>query len=187
VAVFEPASGGKRGCGRQFCPVCDQEMNHRDERKWFESSSGWGQIFLRDFGHGRFGAADLDYLLERRGIGPSGKPLVMLFEHKEPRAKLEFSQRTILRRLAVVIHTTVLAGELDPQSGVFTVRGHIGGKKSWPRETFFDGEQVIERMLPRESDQAKESWTVGGQDALFRWIDARLGFTPDDRRWRGDS
>jgi hypothetical protein len=162
-------------------------MNHRDHRKPWESSSGWGQIFLRDFGHGRFGGADLDYLLERRGIGPSGRPLMMLFEHKEPRAKIEFSQRTILRRLARVIHVAVLAGELDPQSGVFTVRGHIDRRPAGRRETFFDGEQEIERMLPRESDLAKESWTVAGQDALFRWIDTRLGFTPDDRRWRGDS
>lgn len=187
MALFEPASDGRPGCGRQFCLVCREEMNHRDHRKMHESSSGWGQIFLRDFGHGRFGAADLDYVLERRGIGPSGRPLIMLFEHKEPRAKLEFSQRTILRRLAIVIHAAVLAGELDPQSGVFTVRGHIDGRTTGHRMTYFDGEQVIERMLPRESDLAKETWTVGGQDALFRWIDERLGFTPDDRRWRADS
>lgn len=185
MPLFDPPTNG---CpSRQHCPGCAEEMIHRDHRKRWESSSGFGQIFLRDYGHGRFGAADADLVVERRADGPGGLPLLMVFEHKEPMAKIEFSQRTILRRVAIVVHDAILGHRLDPQSGVFTIRGRIGARTTGYRETYFDGPQVIERMLPRLSDLANESWTVNGQDALFRWIDARMGFTPEGRKWRSDA
>jgi len=161
-------------------------MNHRDHRKRYESSSGFGQIFWRDFGRGAFGAADIDLVVER-AAGPLGRRLVMFFEHKEPGAPINFSQRTILQCIAALIHMAMESGLLDPSSGVYTIRGHIDGRTGGHRETYFDGPQMIERIGPMPLSRAVESWVVGGQDALFRWIDERLGFTPSDRRWRGDS
>jgi hypothetical protein len=159
-------------------------MNHRDHRKPWESSSGFGQIFWRDFGRGAFGAADIDLVIERAAHPLLGRRLVMIFEHKEPVAEIKFSQRSILQCLAAVIDLAVTGGMLDPASGVYTIRGHIAGRTSGHRETYFDGPQVIERMALRPSAHPVESWTVEGQDALFRWIDRRLGFTPKARRWR---
>lgn len=168
---------------RQWCPGCQEEMNHRDHRKLFESSSGFGQIMWRDFGRGRFGFADLDLVLQT-DWGQSGLPLAMLFEHKETDAKLGPSQRAILRTLAIAVHAAVVGHLFDRHSGVYVVRGHIAGRTSGRRETYMDGPQVIERMLPRLRDEATESWTVNGQDDFFRWIDERLGYTPEGRRWR---
>lgn len=181
MVAFEPATNG---CPRQRCAACDEEMNHRDHRKWYESSSGFGQIVWRDFGRGVFGAADVDLVVERGASALLGRRLLMLFEHKEPDAPIKFSQRTILQCLAAVIDLAASGGLLDPASGVYTIRGHIAGRTSGHRETYFDGPQIIERTAPIPSNHAVESWTVEGQDALFRWIDGRLGFTPKGRRWR---
>lgn len=181
MATVEPATNG---CPRLRCSGCDEEMIHRDHRKFYESSSGFGQIISRDFGHGPFGWADVDLVLERDGLHRDHLPLLMVFEHKESSAEIRGSQAKILRRLSIIVHLAIVAGTLDPNSGVYTVRGRIAGVKSGHRETYFDGAQVIERILPRLDAGAKESWIVGSQNELFSWIDERLGPVPQDRRWR---
>lgn len=178
---FEPATNG---CPRCRCAGCDEEMIHRDHRKFYESSSGFGQIISRDFGHGPFGWADVDLVLERAALHRDQLPLLMVFEHKETSSKVSDSQQKILRRWAIIVHLAIVARKLDPNSGVYTVRGRIAGLTTGYRETYFDGAQVIERILPRLDAGAKESWIVGSQNELFSWIDARLGVVPKDRRWR---
>lgn len=182
TALFEPAQEGRQGCRRHWCIGCREEMIHRDHRKFFESSSGFGQIINRDYGRGSFGFADVDLVLERRGQGFDGLPLLVVFEHKELSAKIGHSQQAILRRLAMVVHHAVVSRKLDPKSGVFTVRGAIEAMSEGRRETYLAGEQVIERMLPSVSELARESWTVTSQDELFSWIDGVLGLQPQGRR-----
>lgn len=174
--------------GRQWCDApggCGEELIHRDHRKPYESSSGFGQIIHRDYGRGAFAFADVDLVLYRRPptFGSlAGPPLLVILEHKEATAEIGWSQGEILRCLATVIHMSILEHRLAPSSGVYVVRGRIGARENGRRETFFDGPQQIERMLPRRDNGAHETWEVASQGELFSWLDRLHGQAVTARR-----
>ena len=155
------------GCGRMFCPHCDEEMIHRDHRKGYESASALGQIIWRE-GPGRLSVTDLD-LASRKGL-PSGQQLLRLLEQKQPGHKFGISQERTLKLLDSLILHAIACPEaaslqLDPRSGVYVLRGEVAAAQEWPRQTMLCGVQEVERL------------TTGGQfkfethEQLFEFLD----------------
>lgn len=156
------------GCPRHWCenPDCGQEMIHRDNRRFYESASGLGQIVNRD-GPRTFTVGDID-LYVRKWLGNS--TLLRLVEHKQPEQPLKEQQRRTFKDLQQLFeHATVCPDSplrLDPRSGIYVMRGHIFAEGSGRRATRL-GPQCI--WDPRD-----QRWfELPAQAAVFDWLDGR--------------
>lgn len=142
------------GCGRQFCPGCQEELIHRDHRKGWESASTLGQIVWRD-GPKVMGAMDMDLCTERCD---KGKHLLRMLEHKQEAAKpLRFSQTHILGLLANILDQAIRCTDpihadtkLDSRSGLFLIRGPIAGAETGRHKCAFTGPQTVTRLVDQK-------------------------------------
>src|SRR5215469_7965790 len=113
-------------CTRAFCRDCGEEMIHRDHRKYYESSSGLGQIIHRDMTRA-FGAADLDMAVERTRRGVT---LFRTIEQKQSAHRFTGSQPQIMGVLAALIDHAAACDQftdyqLAPDSGAYVAFGEI--------------------------------------------------------------
>lgn len=146
----------KKGCGRQYCSHCGDELIHRDHRKWYESSSALGQIIYRE-GPRLLTVSDIDTVtlkILNRGKS-SEKKLLRIIEQKQPNHKFDGPQRDILFLLnQIIVHilscTDASHIGLDSLSGVFILRGLIESannqKNGNNKKTIFGGPQTMERL-----------------------------------------
>lgn len=155
------------GCPRTFCPNCDGEMIHRDNRRGYESASALGQIVSRA-GPRTFTVGDVDlYVLKFFGR----EVLLRLLEHKQPAAPVKPMQRETLRLLdaclAAAIEHPLSPKPLHAASGVYLIRGEVGAEPSGRRATCLAGPQRV--WNPRAG------WhTLETQDQVFAWMDGKL-------------
>lgn len=148
-------------CRRTFCEDCGAEMIHRDNRKFYESASGFGQIVSRD-GPRTFTVGDVDlYVLKFLGR----RPLLRLIEHKQPGAALKPMQKKALQTLVVVFEAAIDAGALDSRSGVYLMRGPIYAKPNGKRETMLGPQEIWD---PRQQKSFELT-----QENVFAWMDGR--------------
>ncbi len=128
-------------CRRSFCPDCDEEMIHRDNRKHYESASGLGQIISRQAPRS-FTTGDVDQYV-RKWMGDV--TLLIVLEHKQPGQELKTQQSRVLLDLDRIFAHAVTVPELHlhPRSGIYLVRGDIGAATSARREADFKGRQTI--------------------------------------------
>jgi hypothetical protein len=167
-----------KGCPRHFCPVCGEEMIHRDHRHGDESSSTIGQITHRE-GPRTFSLADLDGVI-RLWLGASdGRTLLRLFEHKQPDAKLKEPQLHILRDLADVLNHAIVCAlspiRLHPESGLFMIYGRVGAAENGRRPTRLEGPQRIYRVA-RDGTRFRQRLVAVTEShaEFFRWLTAGL-------------
>lgn len=167
-----------RGCGRNYCPHCDEETIHRDHRRGYESASCLGQIVWRE-GPKNLSVMDLD-LVSRKGM-QDGTQLLRLVEQKQVGHKFEGPQERTLQLLdAMISHASLCKNathlHVNPRSGVYVVRGEMGAATSIRRQTTFLGPQTIHQM------STGQMYEVDGHEAFFRFLD------PEDRtrRIRGE-
>jgi hypothetical protein len=155
------------GCGRQWCSVCDEELIHRDHRKFYESSSALGQIVWRE-GPVNVTVCDLD-LASRKGLS-NGFQLVRLVEQKQPDHTLRAPQARLLFLLdACLGHCASCPGavdlQIDKRSGLLLVHGHIAASTRARHETIFDGPQTVEHV------RTKQRIEVLSHEEFFRVLD----------------
>lgn len=145
--------------GRHYCPTCDEELIHRDHRQSWESASALGQIIHRMKRTFTFGDID-GYTLKRT------HRLLRFIEHKQPDQALKFAQGEALAVLDRVIahYVACQPGDLNPQSGVYVMRGPIDAATTGRRETRLAGPQVVTNARLGEAVLADEM-------ALFAWLD----------------
>jgi hypothetical protein len=152
-------------CPRTFCPGCDEEMIHRDNRRHYESASGLGQIISRD-GPRTFTVGDIDLYLWKDLLG---RELIRLLEHKQPGQPLKAMQQKVLRRLEALIAHAIDCERspirLDQTSGVYVLRGLILAQPDGRRKTELGAQRV---WNPRSG------WfDLPSQRAVFRWLDGQ--------------
>lgn len=145
-------------------------MIHRDNRRFYESSSSLGQIINRPQRRGGaprdFGAGDVDLFIHRsRG----DKTLLEWIEHKQPGHKFEDSQRQSLRDFDRVIRHAVNEPPpgmaLHPSSGVYVLRGPlVVAEKNWRRPVDFGGNQ---KLLTIEDEELFE---FTDRQQLYTWM-----------------
>ena len=170
------------GCGRQFCPVCREEMIHRDHRHGKESSSTVGQISVRE-GPRTYSLADLDGVI-RKWLGRiDGRTLLRIFEHKQPGAKFNDPQKEIMRDLADIINHAVSCPaspiRLHPESGLFIIYGLVGANENGRRETRLEGPQRIYRVERHGTDFVQRATAITrSHPELFHWFTAGLDRAP---------
>lgn len=132
------------GCPRHWCenPECGQEMIHRDNRRSYESASGFGQIVHRD-GPRTFTVGDVD-LYVRKWFGST--TLLRLIEHKQPGQLIKPQQGRTLQDLddlfALAIDQPTARLRLDSRSGVYIMRGDIFAESNGRRATRLGPQQV---------------------------------------------
>lgn len=78
--------------------------------------------------------------------------------HKQPRHHMSWSQKTILNLIAKMFKHCVECEfahdlNLDPRTGVYTIRGSIKGSNT--EKIGFDGPQTIEKLLTNEKKEIK--------------------------------
>lgn len=167
-----------KGCGRQFCRVCQEELIHRDHRHQQESSSTVGQISVRE-GPRTYSLADLDGVI-RKWLGRvDGRTLLRVFEHKQPGAKFHEPQKEIMRDLADIInHAVSCVGSplrLHPESGLFIIYGRVGANENGRRETRLEGAQRIYRVERVGAELVQRAVAITRSHAeLFDWFTAGL-------------
>lgn len=166
------------GCGRHFCKWCEEEMIHRDHRKFYESASALGQIIWRE-GPDRLSVTDLD-VVSRKGL-PNGLQLLRGIEQKQPGHKFEDAQEQTLRLLdSVIVHAGLCPAavelHVDPRSGIYVIRGEVAAAADWPRQTMFCGTQQIVKLA------TGETWKIRAHEPLFRFLDPEDTSRRDPRR-----
>jgi hypothetical protein len=154
-------------CDRHWCPDCDEELIHRDHRKWYESASALGQIVWRE-GPLNVTVTDLD-LVSRKGLA-NGFQLVRLVEQKQPDHTLRAQQARLLYLLDdCLAHCarcpTAADMKIDERSGLLLVRGHITASPEGRHKTIFDGAQIVEHV------RSKRQIIVGSHEAFFQLLD----------------
>ena len=107
-------------CRRTYCPDCDQEMIHRDNRKPYESASAFGQIIYRTMPR-TFTFGDIDSYYFKRSMR-----LLRLIEHKQPHQILKAPQWEALDILARAVDAYIPTVGLHPDSGLYVIRGELG-------------------------------------------------------------
>lgn len=136
-------------------------MIHRDNRRAYESASGFGQIVSRDAPRD-FTAGDVD-LYVRTWLGD--QTLLRLLEHKQPAQAIKAQQARVLHDLdALIAHAIECPNaplRLHPESGVWLVQGQIVARTSGRRATEFGGPQRVwnRRYGWRELSTAAEVFT----------------------------
>ena len=153
------------GCPRSFCPSCDEEMIHRDHRRFYESASGFGQIVSRD-GPRSFTVGDVD-LYHWKSLGDI--QILRLLEHKQRDQPIKPMQRKVLRFLETVIaHATdcpLSPLRLHPSSSAYIFRGDIHAESNGRRKTWMGSQNV---WNPRSG------WFhLGDQTEVFAWLDGQ--------------
>lgn len=137
-----------RHCPRNFCPDCGQELIHRDNRRFYESSSALGQIIHAKPPRGAprdFGAGDVDLFVHRCR---NGVTLAKWIEHKQPGHKFEDSQQQSLRDFDRILRHAIESPppglSLHGDSGVYVVRGPlVVAERNWRRPVDFGGPQTL--------------------------------------------
>jgi len=154
-------------CRRTFCPDCDAELIHRDNRKGYESASALGQVVSRD-GPRTFTVGDVDlYVLKFLGR----RPLLRLLEHKQPGSRIKPMQKRALQVLVVVFEAAIDIGALDPRSGVFLMRGEVYANPDGRRETRLGPQRIWDA-------RQREWFDLESQEDVFAWMDARRELVP---------
>lgn len=154
-----------RGCRRAFCEDCGQEMIHRDNRRFYESSSALGQIIWREAPRD-FGAGDVDLFIHRS----RQKTLLRWVEHKQPGHKFESSQRNSLGDFDRVIRHAVSNPPpgmlLHPDSGVYVLRGklHVASQMNPHQKVDFGGRQKLTDV------NGKELFEFSNREQLYTWM-----------------
>lgn len=153
-----------------FCPLCNKRLIHLSGRNGEESSSPFGQLLHREFAHGKYGLGDIDQYLHQNGKWQlSGGMLLRLLEHKQAQSGLDYAQRVTLETLGMLIDHALECPNrpfrLDPQSGVYVLRGSVIDESNGHHKTVLDGPQTIERLGSRYSKQVIESHAE-----LFDWL-----------------
>jgi hypothetical protein len=170
-------------------------MIHRDHRKHDESSSGYGQI-IRIEGPAEMSATDIDLLTAK-----ISRARFLVHEHKQPGQAFVGAQNLVLQVLDAIIEMAtmtepserlkhLLGGStgiwgsksvttLDPESGVYVIRGNIGVRPedteliradgSPGRQVTFLDRQTVTRVgqqSPKEFESRKQmfDWMNGGAD-----------------------
>jgi len=150
-------------CRRTFCPDCNAELIHRDNRKHYESASALGQVVSRN-GPRTFTCGDVDlYVLKLFGGRP---PLLRLIEHKQPGAPIKEMQKKTLRILVVAFAAAIEARALDSRSGVYLMRGGVYANPDGRRETRLGPQRVWDA-------ERREWFALESQEAVFDWMDGR--------------
>jgi hypothetical protein len=146
-------------CRRAFCETCSEEMIHRDHRKYYESSSGLGQVVNRDMARS-FGTTDLDLVSERtRG----GVTLVRAIEQKQSAHHFVGSQSQIMAVLAALIDHArdckeFTAYRLAPDSGAYVAYGEIvpaSGTGGTERQRLWLPERLTVQRLGNDPEETE--------------------------------
>lgn len=170
------------GCPRTFCDGCGEELIHRDNRKFYESASAFGQIIGRrpDLGGAPrdFGCGDVDLFVHR---SRQGMVLLRWVEHKQPGHKYEASQQQSLSDFDLVLKNAIAHPPsgliLHPDSGVFIVRGPllVPDELNPHRKVDFGGSQ---QLCTPAGDQIRE---FTSRVDLYRWL---RGLDPPPPAWK---
>jgi hypothetical protein len=152
-------------CGRFFCPVCKEEMIHRDHRHGWESASAFGQIVWRA-GPKCLTTGDIDHYAAVFGK----KTLFRLIEHKQPNQELKKMQEKVLLLLGHVIEHAVTdyPQGFDKRTGVFIVRGEVGAEATGLRRTHFVGPQKVSKVV---GGKFITQGVLPDQESVFRWLE----------------
>jgi hypothetical protein len=156
------------GCPRHWCEnsECGQEMIHRDNRRFYESASGFGQIVNRD-GPRTFTVGDID-LYVRKWFGST--TLLRLIEHKQPGQPIKDQQARTLTDLdhlfGLGIEHPSTRLRLDPRSGIYVMRGEIFAEASGRRATRLGPQRVW-------SIRERRWFELDSQAAVFDWLNGK--------------
>jgi hypothetical protein len=169
-------------CGRQFCPICDEELIHRDHRQSREASSSLNTLFHRE-GPFNMAVGDIDSYCEAT---VDGLYLLRILEHKQPNQELSGAQKKVLEHLDACIRHAIAHPppglRLHPDSGVFIVRGPLDAEIRGRRKVNFTGRQIVYRL---DESVALEPQT---RIEFYDWVYGRPGWTSRDgahrREWR---
>jgi hypothetical protein len=178
-----------RNCPRIFCTAadCGEEMIHRDNRRFYESASAFGQIVNRPPARGGaprdFGCGDVDLFIHRQRFGIT---LLRWIEHKQPRHKFEESQRHSLSDFDRLLRHSVEHPPdglvLHPDCGVFVLRGPLivpTQDNPHRRVDFAPGE-----VQTLESPDGTEIRRFDSRADLYDWMRGLDGSCP---RWRSSA
>jgi hypothetical protein len=162
-------------CPHVFCPRCNQEMIHRDQRQGHESASALGQIIHRE-GPNEMTCGDVDlYIAKWRGPVLALK----LLEHKRPKQPIGDMQfKTLTAIDALIQHaktTPITEFPLDQTSGVYIVRGDFTSTAD--QSVDYLGPVIVTKLDETISSQPKS------RTEFYDWLHGGPGWTP--RRGRG--
>jgi hypothetical protein len=157
-------------CRRQYCPQCNQELIHRDNRKSHESSSAFGTIIHRT-GPNELTFIDIDGCVSKIGYNA-----LRIIEHKQRDSPIGERQRATLRLLDWIIRFAIKHAGLDERAGVFLIRGALQGIADGRREVDFAGPQTVYRV-DSANKKAVKVLTAKTPKELWTWVNF------DDPNW----
>jgi hypothetical protein len=134
-------------CRRAFCRDCDEALIHRDNRKFYESASAFGQIIHRE-GPRETTVGDIDLYMDTRYYDASLFRIVERFQSTSP---LKDRQRIALSALDSFIKHAAECPlftrlPLLEGSGVCIVRGELYSESSGRRKTEFASKQTVSNL-----------------------------------------